>query len=362
MRPRAALVSSVRFGKWREAKRSFPLRLLLAYAALALGVANGVAAQPTLSTPAATGGFPATSAASASPTSQSKPPSPPLAITSAELDAQTAVLIARFEDLKTTLKETKPGWFQTTIVPLLSVIVGGLIVWVGNYWTQNARLTHETGAQETRIAAERDLAHEKAVLEAARALRDWRTKQLEQLYGPLRALLGHSKGVYDQMCRQLAEREGKSKYQFGEAKNSTSEQSFEINIGGCWKDFRLLDQLPHVYQKGLGVDGLIDVIFDIGSQLVDTIKNHAGLALPEQEDLAKTFSEYLAHYAVLKELRESVSKGRPIQPYTVGYYPRTMNKLVDEGFAKVISDIARWDNDISKLAVDVLRDIRKDNS
>lgn len=96
--------------------------------------------------------------------------------------------------------------------------------------------------------------------------------------------------------------------------------------------------------------------------MVDTIKRHAGLALPEQVCLPETFSEYLAHYAILKELHESVSEGRPAQNYTVGYYPRHLNKLVDAGFKQVTDDIREWDNQFIKIAANAFVEIGKDSS
>lgn len=350
-RPLHRIASPVRADKGPRTSMAVFFQLVLA-TAMTLGVNDRVPAQ---SVPPPGGGVSSSPTQSASPPTQTAPSSSHTTISSIEL-------IDRLGKVETTLKEMKPDRFQTTIIPLLSVVLGGLIVGVGNYWVQKRRLSHETEAQKTRIAAERDLAREKAVLEAARALRDWRTKQLEQLYGPLRALLGHSKGVYDQMCLQLQKREGTSKYRHITDEKSTSGQSFQIYDSGSWGSFRLLDRLPSVYKQELGVVQLIDEILSIGAQIVDTIRKNAGLALPEQEELSKTFSEYLAHYAVMKELYESAKQGRPTQEYTVGYYPRQMNKLVDKGFEIVIHDISKWDTEISGRAAQVFRDSGKGNN
>lgn len=219
-----------------------------------------------------------------------------------------------------------------------SGLSGGLFVALINWLNQKSKNSTDV-----------DLARQKASFDAAKEMIGWRIRQLEQLYGPLSALLGQSKGVYDQLMELLIAHDGQ-RFRAGQ----TTDSDYDVLVGGTWMPFKLVDQLADIYADAAlrsAVEPLAVEVLKVGKRIVKTIHSNAGLALPRQADLRDLFARYLAHFAVLNELHDRLRQNIAVPlNYGVGAYPRELNKAVNDGLQEVTSDIDEWEGRLKTLA------------
>jgi|GEM_PF-6055560 len=307
-------------------------------------------------------------AAAAAPTSQAttvaltsmEPDAPTTATISAPLPLDAATAKKEFDRVVEAVNRARPPWWQTALPGVLTAVLVGLFGFLGNRKLQERAHSFESSAASGRHEFELRLAKQKAGLDATKELIAWRVRQMEQLYGPLRALLGQSKAVTDLLHQQLHDAlpEGERDTRWVDDPKSTSGQSFQIlDENGVWKPFRLLEQLPALYAKPrTHIGPLVAEILNIGEQMVKIIRERAGLMLSNQKDLADVFAKYLAHFAFLKECdtacRDEKTRNQA-QHYTTGFYPREINKLVEAGFLQLNGELTQWQDDLAKLAAEI---------
>ncbi|MET0002064.1 MAG: hypothetical protein ABW087_00355 [Candidatus Thiodiazotropha sp.] len=247
--------------------------------------------------------------------------------------------------LEKDIKALKKDWLDK-LLPIIGTLLGAALGGIATYFLQNLQQKHE-----------RKRMHESAIFEAKQLIVQEQALRREKLYAPLKTLLGQSKVLYDQMCSQLTVKDTDNQYEWKEDESSTSGQSFGVIENGEWVPFRLLNKLPNVYRKGLGLDYLIDEIFNTGEQISELIKSSAGHVLPEQPELAITMQKYLAHFTVMREIRDSVIAKKPPKNYAVGAYPRGLNKQVDRGFELLTASIEKWESEISAYAGEIISEM-----
>lgn len=249
---------------------------------------------------------------------------------------------------------------------LLGVLVGGIL----NERLQRKRLVQETtlanskADQEKQLAAdkarqERELSEKQAQLQIGHAVVEWELKQLSLLYGPVRALLGQSFGLYRQMNKVLEAADG-SKFKFVKVQGNPDAQQFQMKTPeGRWERFRTVMHIDHVYGQGFGVETYFDEIVGIGERIVKIIEQQAGYARPEEKDLMAVFAKYLAHFAVLKHVHEeakrkvaakaskgaiaaTISREPGMKVDVSAVFPEELHGLIDQGFEALTKDIEEW--------------------
>lgn len=222
---------------------------------------------------------------------------------------------------------------------IFAAFVAAIVAILGNHSLQRKRLKQESV-----------LANQKASLESAQAFVTWRVKQMEELYGPLRALLAQSKGVYTQLCEHLC-RTFPDKYQLrDEAGLAIPRKAYHVNTGKDWVVFKLLEHMPQLAGDEINAGPLIDQVIAIGKRIVGVVSSRAGLVLPIQDLLTAAFGEYLAHFVVLKEVHTAMKEGKPPRQYKTGFYPRSLNSLVDAGFDLIAHEIAEWEARLQRFS------------
>lgn len=244
------------------------------------------------------------------------------------------------------------------------VLLGGLL----NERLQSKRLVQEASIasgkadHEKQLATdaarqERDLSEKQAQLQIGHAVVEWQLKQLSLLYGPVRALLGQSFGLYRQMNKVLETADG-SKFRFVSVAGSLDSQQFQIKIPeGTWERFRTVMHISQVYGQGFGVETYFDEIVGIGERIVKIIEQQAGYARPQEKELMTVFAKYLAHFAVLKHLHEEAKRKlasekapttattSPEPSMTVdlsAVFPEELHGLINQGFEAITKDIEEW--------------------
>ncbi len=179
--------------------------------------------------------------------------------------------------------------------------------------------------------------------EVANAYVDWQLKQLSELYGPLRALLGQSNEIYRQMNRALISA-NKDRFRLVDGEDFDG-RVFQIKLGEEWTRFRTVQHLPEVYGKGFGVEPYFDDVVAVGERMANVIRDKAGYARSEDADLLVYLGKYLGHFFVLKRLHERAKAGQEIivnEADRAATFPNKIQKLVSDGFAEINKKVMEW--------------------
>jgi hypothetical protein len=328
--------------------------LALAIASLTFWYANGQPAQPKKSPPI--------------PPSRVQPnPAPELTVIENRLAAIEQTLSrtnidARLAEIQAAVNKLSPPSLLTTLMPALIAALAGLtgvfIGSIGNERLQKARLGQEAILANSKAQQERELSEKQAKLQIGSAVIDWKLKQLSLLYGPLRALLGQSLGLYREMNEALVAAHA-DKFRFIESGTDPDKKQFQIQTSpGNWTRFRTVIHIFEVYGHGFGVETYFDEIVSIGAQMVKIIQEHAGYARAQEKDLMGVFGKYLAHFAVLKAVHEAAKAkaaaekaagtgepstfAPPLQVNLSAVFPEVIHTLINQGFDALTADIEQW--------------------
>lgn len=262
--------------------------------------------------------------------------------------------------------------FLPAVIAALAAVAGVLLGGYVNERLQRTRLEQEMtiardkAEHEKNLAAaeaqqERELSEKQAKLQIGSAVVEWQLKQLSLFYGPMRALLGQSFGLYRQMNRAL-ERADSDHFRFASVGADVDGQQFQIQMSpGKWERFRTVMRISEVYGKGFGVETYFDEIVSIGARIVTIIEQHAGYARPEEKDLMAVFAKYLAHFAVLKHLHDEakakLAAGKAVGTHADAVsapsvlstkvdlsaaFPENLHTLINDGFEAITKDIETW--------------------
>lgn len=197
------------------------------------------------------------------------------------------------------------------------------------------------------IRHQRSLNRDQEKAKVSNSYIEWQLKQLSELYGPLRALLGQSIAIYRQMNMVLIAADDK-KFRLEQKPGADFDDAeFQIFIGGKWERFRTVEHLPVVYGKDYGVEPYFDDVVKAGARIADMIRESAGYVRHEDKDLIKVMGTYLAHYGVLCRLHERAVKGEDVKPTAADIkasFPYVIHELVDKGFNAINTQIMDWKN------------------
>jgi hypothetical protein len=258
------------------------------------------------------------------------------------------------------------------VAAVLGLLIGGLLQdrlqrarLVQEEKIANAKAEHEKGLAEARAKQDRELAEKQSKLQIGNAVVEWQLKQLSLLYGPVRALLGQSFGLYRQMNIVL-ERADSDRFRFvndphARGQNAEQGQVFQIRRSSQdWERFRTVMHIDEVYGRGYGVETYFDEVVSIGARIVKIIEQNAGYARPEEEQLMNVFAQYLAHFAVLNHLH-GLAKAALERPRSKSHdaateadsltqlkvdvsavFPTELHDLINAGFKAITKDIEQW--------------------
>lgn len=192
---------------------------------------------------------------------------------------------------------------------------------------------------------QRVMRREAAADEISNSYVDWQLKQLSELYGPLRALLGQSNAMYRQMNKALAQARPQQFRLNHEEGGDFDNFVFQIQIDGEWTQFRTVRDLAAVYNRDLKVEPYFDAVVEVGKRMALLIEEKAGYARPEDAELVKVMGAYLAHYSVLSRLHFAAQENKPIEP-TMGdkeaTFPLEIQALVNKGFNALNDEVMKW--------------------
>jgi len=278
-------------------------------------------------------------------------------------------------------------WWATALTALGAALVGGLVSARVAYGTQQRLLNHQEvqaqnrakveealltmkssfdetlssrkasfdeGLADRKASFDENLAEKKALTEAEQTRFKWQIQQLTELYGPLCTLLGQSNHVYRLMNEVLCAQDS-NRFRF--LPNSTNGdldgKLFEIvdSTSGEWRRFRAIIDWDQVYGSNLGVDAYLDEVIEIGSRISGVVTDKAGLVLVHHGELLDSFSQYLAHYRVLRQLHAQSScsaetrlDSKLVTPLVVresAAFPIKIQSLAKAGLGELLGELAK---------------------
>lgn len=172
---------------------------------------------------------------------------------------------------------------------------------------------------------------------------EWQLKQLSELYGPVRALLGQSNVLYRQMNRALVAADA-SRFQLVPGQDF-DDCEFQIKVGERWVRFRTVKHLAEVYNNKYGVEPYFDDVIEVGARLAEVIRQKAGFVRQDDKDLVLVMGEYLAHYLVLKRLHDRAKQGVELHLNAAdeqAVFPTRIQGLIDDGFRAINKQVIEW--------------------
>jgi len=246
-------------------------------------------------------------------------------------------------DAKAAAKGDK--WYSTILVPLATAIIGSIVVLLSALLGRNgqeaaARAAAEANATLARNAAAdaKQMAADSALFKHAEQMMEFKLKQIQDFYGPLYAALQQSKGLYDKLLDQLINDEPGT---YRKVENPTGDDyRFQVmDNQEQWQSFRLVDQLPAVKNNPRAL-ALVDANLALGAQMCEIISKSAGYA---SEDLLEQLGQYMAHYAILKAIRDGSEKEAfPPGRHKIGAYPFGFDKNIGEKYHALSKEIGRY--------------------
>jgi len=192
--------------------------------------------------------------------------------------------------------------------------------------------------------------------EINKSLMDWKVAQLQELYGPLNALMHQSNTLYRLMNEVLLKADPNMFRLRHDAENSDFDNKlFEIKEHDSWDVFRTVIHIELVYGKNFGIECYFDEIVSIGDRMVTVIEKSAGYVREDQPELANIFGKYLAHFKILKELHSrtleklkfpSKNSETPHRSTIAldksAAFPYEIQGLIQSGYNSLINDLNKW--------------------
>lgn len=244
-------------------------------------------------------------------------------------------------ELEVAQKSKESSGDRAAIITALAVIGVAFVTLLGSLIGQFLLASRQD--RRAIVAAEQaaELAKQEAIFRQTGTILEYRLKQMEQFYGPMRALLEQSRGLYEKMCDQLAQDEPQRYRQLSEPDAQGYVMQVFDDKDGTWKGFRLLDQLPAVRQSNPKAFALAEETLHIGEKMTEILSERAGLA---SEEVLDVLGQYMAHYATLS----LIHKGDETEPYRPGshpqksYYPRELNPRIEAGYRELSQFIDKY--------------------
>ncbi|HSI51884.1 MAG TPA: hypothetical protein VLA61_26755 [Ideonella sp.] len=244
-------------------------------------------------------------------------------------------MISRMQALQKAVQEagekSKVAAERTSWFAVGTVIVSGLMALL---------------AQSLLMWHQRRQTADQARKEISNSFAQWQLKQLCELYGPLRALLGQSNVLYRQMNALVIKNAPVAQFRLADRPAGDFDNKvFEVLIDGEWTHFRTVKHLERVYGQGLGVEPIFDAVAEVADRIALLIQERAGYVRQDQDKLIEVLGKYLAHYVTLKEVHKRARQPAPNAARYVNddaVFPTEIQGLVDEGFRKLNAELAGW--------------------
>lgn len=207
--------------------------------------------------------------------------------------------------------------------------------------------------QKQRQQFEQTAARQTAGINELAQIKQFRSRQLNEFYGPLQALLQQGLVVRDELYRRMtvAPAAGVA-FSNLPPRPGSQHQSLGIQHGTePVVPFRLIDELPFIQQAYPQLMSNVGEMVRINSLVVALIHDKVGLVLHENSDLSQKLGVFLAHQSVLQEVHASVkgSGGSTVPAH--GYsttFPAGLQEAVDADCTKLRNELRQWEEQVTQ--------------
>lgn len=218
------------------------------------------------------------------------------------------------------------------------VLLGALIATGAGYLTHRAK-----------IKADDLLSRRASGRQAIADIMDFRSRQLNEFYSPIRSLQGQGLAIRNQLYNQLiANPLPDYNFYYKREELAATGDSLWYTHGAIDKPFRLIDELKLLNDELPQLMPLVDEIIKSGEATAKLIIEHSGLALPENEKLTEMLGDFLAHHAIIKQIRGSVTS--PTLIVYTATYPRGFDKVIKDDYDELVKELRAWKDLADELA------------
>lgn len=234
-------------------------------------------------------------------------------------------------------------WSQLwpALTGVFGALLGALIGASGAHFTQRSRIAHELSA------AQREVAHR-----AKSEMMAFRSRQLHEFYGPMRARLTQSFELRQELYAQLTRHPDASiEWTYREDALASAGQSLWLSIDGSEpRPFRLIDELSLIVSRYSHLLPHVREIVGISDLIAALIHERIGLVRAGNKELSDMLAKYLAHHSVMREAFERTKDGASAAPVT-GYsavFPRGLDRVLETDFRWLQSELANWEASVDE--------------
>ncbi|MGO1000121.1 hypothetical protein [Lysobacter sp. CA196] len=219
--------------------------------------------------------------------------------------------------------------------------------------------------QRARLRFDRESAFQKAGVEAISVIKSFRSRQLNEFYAPLQALLKQSHVLRDELYQRLraAPPPGVGLEMRDEEKAFSGSSLYIQHPGMDFKPFRLIDEMSFIQKQCPHLVPNVAAIVAVNDHVAKLLLDKIGLVRPESSELSGVLGQFLAHKSILDEIvgaaSQAGSKATPLG-YTTAF-PRNLNALVAADCEWLRSDLALWEQQATAWMTQV-RTRRKSNA
>lgn len=247
--------------------------------------------------------------------------------------------------LQKQIEGLRPGWWDrwlTALTGLMGALMGTTVAAYSAYRLQRQRHQFEQAS-----------ARQTAGINELAQIKLFRSRQLNEFYGPLQALLQQGLVVRNELyARMRASPAPGVNFSDLPPRPGSQRQSLGIQHGSeDIRPFRLIDELPFIWQAYPQLMSNVGEMVRINGLIVALIHDRVGLVLHENEDLSQKLGVFLAHQSVLQDVYESVKGDSGGAAPAFGYsttFPDGLQEAVDGDCVKLRDELREWEERVTR--------------
>lgn len=215
--------------------------------------------------------------------------------------------------------------------------------------------------QRQRLQFDRRAARQAAGIKEMSEIKQFRSRQLNEFYAPLEALLKQGLVVRDEFYRLLLLSDPEHRI-FSKVEDVVAEKRWSLHIkhaGSAKKPFHLIDEMSFLQRAYPHLMGTIGETVRINKLVVKLVHANVGLVLHENTDLSEQLGIFLAHQSMLEHVYKSARTQGAEPAYIPGYtttFPRKLQRLVQTDCVKLRKELKDWEAEVSQWMKEIAKE------
>lgn len=268
--------------------------------------------------------------------------------TDAMVDAAARGLHGELSEIRGRLdglaKTTSDKWLSA-IMGFIGVLAGAGVTGAFAIILQRGRIAAEDRVDERKARREQLQSERDFGLAALSDMQAFRSRQLNEFYGPFRVLLAQIRVLRDEFDQRLKASIKDGSDVCVRFEGAGRRRRLVVTRPGVQeRGFRLIDEMRYVGREHPGLMSTVGELVSTGDLLATHLHQYGGLLDPRSTWLGRQIAVYLAHQRVLKEIFDRVSKD-PDADNVANYstvYPRSLDVLIERDYTRLNRSRAAW--------------------